>query len=76
MSVLIANSGVRFLHHNGHFIISYEANSEKRKPSCDFLTPFPKGIDKKRAEMLLLPIYTLSQYDCHNPQYRDSEECK
>ena len=30
--VLIVNSDVRFLHDNGHFIITQKANGQKRKP--------------------------------------------
>ena len=60
VSVLIVNSSVRFLHDNGHFIVTQKANGQSENLNALILNSLPKVVDKERGKMLLLPIYDLS----------------
>ena len=60
MSVLTVNGSVRFLHDNGHFIVTQKANGQRENPNTLILNSLPKVVDKERGKMLLLPTDNLS----------------
>jgi len=47
VSVLIVNGSVRFLHDNGHFIVTQKANGQSE--NLNTLVPFPKLLTKREA---------------------------
>ena len=47
VSVLIVNGSVRFLHDNGHFIVTQKANGQSE--NLNTLAPFPKLLTKREA---------------------------
>ena len=47
VSVLIVNGSVRFLHDNGHFIVTQKANGQSK--NLNPLVPSPKLLTKREA---------------------------
>lgn len=60
VSVLIVNGGVRFLHNNGHFIVTQKVNGQSE--SLNTLVPSPKLLTKREARC----------YYCQHTVYLDT----